>query len=119
MSPFLRFFQKGEIKKPNGQYVSLTKIIPPTKPLPALKPLPKPVIDPRVKQFFEKDVKRFFETDVKDIARDAGDTLKNMLTAPKKLTDLFSNIATNLNSPILLPALLVIGAIVVVQVIKK
>lgn len=113
MSPFLRFFQKGEIKKPNGQYVSLTKIIPPAKPL------PKPVIDAKVKRFFEKDVKRFFETDVKDIARDAGDTLKNMLTAPKKLTDLFSNIATNLNSPVLLPALLVIGAIVVVQVIKK
>jgi hypothetical protein len=113
MSPFLRFFQKGEIKKPNGKYVSLTKIIPPPKPL------PKPVIDPKVKKFFEKDVKQFLEKDVKNVAVSFGKTFENMLTAPQKMTDLFSNIATNLNSPVLLPALLVIGAIVVVQVIKK
>lgn len=113
MSPFLRFFQRGEVKRPNGQYVSIKKIIP------APKPIPAPKIDPNVKKFFEKDVKKFIETDVKKVAVSIGKNFENALMMPQKISDLMSNLATNLNSPILLPILLVVGAVVVVQVIKK
>ena len=121
MSPFLRFFQKGEIKRPNGQYVSITKSIPQPKPLPPVPKLviPKPKIDPAVKQFFEKDVKTFIEKDVRKVAVSLGKNFENALMMPQKLSDALSAGLTSLNNPIFLPILLVVGAVVVVQVIKK
>ena len=114
MSPFLRFFQKGEIKKPNGQYVSITKAIPAPKPLPPVPKIviPKPKIDPAVKQFFEKDVKK--------VAISVGKSFENAILMPQKIGDLFSNLATNMNTPLLLPIILLVGTgLVVVHVTKK
>ena len=103
-------FQKGEIKKPNGQYTSIAKSIPQPKPI---------KVDPKFERFFKKDVKEFIARDVKNVAVSMAKNLENMLTAPQKITDLFSNLATSMNSPILLPVLIIVGAVVVVNVIKK
>lgn len=114
MSPFLRFFQKGEIKKPNGQYVSITKSIP------APKPIPPPRIDSKTKRIFTKDVPKFFKEEVKPIAVSLGKNFQNAIMMPEKLTSLFNNLATNMNTPLLLPIILLVGTgLVVVHVTKK
>jgi hypothetical protein len=75
-------------------------------------------IDPNVKEFFEKDVKNFITKDVKGVALSMGQNFENILKMPKLMTDLMTNVLGGLNSPVLVPVLIVVGAVVVVQVLK-
>lgn len=76
-------------------------------------------IDPNVKEFFEKDVKNFITKDVKDVALSMGQNFENILKMPQKMTDLMSNVLGGLNTPLLVPILVVVGAVVLVQVVKS
>lgn len=105
MSPFLRFF-KGEVKK-NGRYVSIAKSI------------PKPVIDSRVKKAFTKDIPKFLNDEIKPVAISLAKNVQNGLLLPQKMSDLFNNILTNLNTPVLLPMLVVTAGIVGVVIISR
>ena len=75
-------------------------------------------IDPKVKDFFEKDVKTFFEKDVKDVAQSIGQNFENILKMPKLMTDLMTNVLGGLNTPLLVPIIVVVGAVVIVQVVN-
>lgn len=119
---FEAFFTQGKVGNTNLKDVFQNKL--PSafkkidiKPI-VIKPLKLPGIDPAVKQFFEKDVKNFINTDLKDAAITVKDTFKNGLEMPKKIGDLFNNVLSGMNTPLLLPAIVIIGAIVAIQVIK-
>jgi hypothetical protein len=75
-------------------------------------------IDPKVKDFFEKDVKTFITHDVKDVAVSMGQNFENILKMPQKFSDLMGNVLGGLNTPLLVPILIVVGAVVLVQVVK-
>ena len=77
----------------------------------------KPV-DPKVKEFFEKDVKTFITKDVKGVAVSMGQNFENMLKMPKLMSDLMTNVLGGLNTPFLVPILVVVGGVVLVQVVN-
>ena len=117
-----RFFTKGQIGNTTLKDV-FEKKIPSAfekvsiKPI-VIKPLKMPVIDAKTKQFFEKDVKNFIVNDVKNGIADIAGAAKNAIQMPKLMTDLMTNVTSGLNTPLLLPGLLIIGAIVTIQVLK-
>jgi hypothetical protein len=59
---------------------------------------------------------KFVNTDLKDAASTVGKDMEKMMMAP---SNLMNTLAGRLNSPYLLPAIIVIGGIVVVQMIRK
>ena len=77
----------------------------------------KPV-DPKLKEFFEKDVKTFITKDVKGVAQSLGQNFENMLKMPKLMSDLMTNVLGGLNTPFLVPVLVVVGGVVLVQVVN-
>ena len=77
----------------------------------------KPV-DPKLKEFFEKDVKTFITKDVKGVAVSVGQNFENMLKMPKLMSDLMTNVLGGLNTPFLVPILVVVGGVVLVQVVN-
>lgn len=80
----------------------------------------KPIIvDPKVKNFFEKDVKKFITEDVKGVAQSIGQNFENILKMPKLMTDLMTNVLGGLNTPFLVPVLVVVGGVVLVQVVNR
>ena len=80
----------------------------------------KPIIvDPKVKDFFEKDVKKFITEDVKGVAQSIGQNFENILKMPKLMTDLMTNVLGGLNTPFLVPVLVVVGGVVLVQVVNR
>jgi hypothetical protein len=62
------------------------------------------------------DIKNFFNNDVKNAASSFGSDLEKMMMAP---SNLMNSLAGSLNSPLLLPAVMIIGGIVVVQMVSK
>lgn len=119
---FEKFFKSGKIGKNNIKDVFMKKI-PSTlpkitiKPI-TIKPLKLPKMDLATKKFFEQDVKNFITKDLKEGVTMIGDGIKGSLKLPKLMTDLMTNVASGLNTPLLLPGLLIVGAIVAIQVIK-
>lgn len=77
------------------------------------------VVDPKVKDFFEKDVKKFITEDVKGVAQSIGQNFENILKMPKLMTDLMTNVLGGLNTPFLVPVLVVVGGVVLVQVVNR
>jgi len=128
MSDFINFFKSGQIGNTNLTDVFTKQLpttfkkinianLPPLKPLPPPAPLPKIKIDSKVVQFFEKDVKTFITKDVKGVAVSVGQNFENMLKMPKLMSDLMTNVLGGLNTPFLVPILVVVGAVVLVQVV--
>ena len=62
------------------------------------------------------DIKNFFNNDVKNTASTFGKDLETMFMSP---SNLMNSVASGLSSPIMLPAIMIIGGIVVVQMVSK
>ena len=111
-----QFFTTGTTDSLDKSNAALGKILGVDKP-----------IDAGVKEFFttgrtdaldksNADFVKFVNTDLKNTASTVGKDLEKMVMAP---TNMMSSLTGALSSPLLLPAIMIIGGIVVIQMVNK